>query len=388
MNILIAPDSFKGSLSAKRFCEITSETILGRDPDNNVTLLPLADGGEGTVEAILYSVPGDCIQVTVSDPLGRPVEASYAVINEGQCAVIEMAAASGLPLLAEFERDARITSSRGTGELILDALNRGCRKVILGLGGSATNDGGAGALQALGFRFVDEHGKELEPGGAALRQLRSIQTDGASPAIADTEFILAADVNNPLLGERGATAVFGPQKGVSPCLFSGLENALTNFASVLHGLKGENFSLTPGAGAAGGMGAGFMALLDAKLQSGFSVIRELTRLDARFQAGNLDLVITGEGQINEQSLAGKLPVSLARLAKQHEVPVIAIAGSAHNLAPVFREEGILAAFSIVDQPMSRREAMEQTEQLLSQCVTRIMALLELGAKLERQGSSG
>lgn len=383
MNILIAPDSFKGSLSAIRFCEIAAQTIRSISPDTNVTLLPLADGGEGTVDATLYSTPGERVRANASDPLGRRIPADYAIVDSGRCAVIEMAAASGLPLLAEAERDARVTSSFGTGQLIRDALERGCRKIILGLGGSATNDGGAGAMQALGFGFLDHHGKALEPGGSALRNLSMIRTDGVHAAIRETEFILAADVDNPLLGPRGATAVFGPQKGVSSCLFDGLEAALTRFSQVLHELTGENFSLIPGAGAAGGMGAGCMALLNAELHSGFSVIRELTRLDAHFETGALDLVITGEGELNEQSLAGKLPVSLAKLAKQHGVPVVAIAGNASDTDLPLHEVGISTVLSIVDRPMLLAEAMREAEVLLPRCINRLMALLKLGATMKQ-----
>lgn len=386
MNILIAPDSFKGSLSATRFCELAAETIRRVSPGDHVVRLPLADGGEGTVDAALYSGRGERVGVMVSDPLGRPVKAEYAVVDSGRCAVIEMAAASGLPLLSEDELDARVTTTFGTGQLISDALERGCRKIILGLGGSATNDGGAGALQALGYRFLDQRGQSLEQGGTALRQLQSIQTDGAHPAIAETEFILAADVDNPLLGPRGATAVFGPQKGVSPCLFDGLETALTNFSRVLHNLTGENFSLAPGAGAAGGMGAGCMALLNAELRSGFSVIRELTDLDACFESGKLDLVITGEGEVNEQSLAGKLPVSLAGLAQQHGVPVVLIAGNAGNTDLPLADAGIAVSLSIIDRPMLLPEAMREAEAMLSRCITRLMATLKLGGDL--QPSSG
>lgn len=382
MNILIAPDSFKGSLPATRFCEICAHAIGAIAPDTNVSLLPLADGGEGTVDATLYSTPGERIRIQVKDPLGRPIPAEYALIEAGHCAVIEMAAASGLPLLANDERDPRITSSFGTGQLIFDALERGCRKVVLGLGGSATNDGGAGALQALGFEFLNDQGDPLEPGGSALRQLQTIRSDNAHPALPDTEFILAADVDNPLLGPTGATAVFGPQKGVSPDLFDELEDALANFATVLDRHLGKEYAGIPGSGAAGGMGAGCMALLNAELRSGFSVIRELTRLDAHFESGALDLVITGEGEVNEQSLAGKLPVSLAKLARKHGVPVVVIAGNAGSTDLPLQEAGITASLSIVDRPMTLAEAMQNTEMLLTRCISRLIALLRLGASLD------
>lgn len=385
MNILIAPDSFKGSLSALRFCKLASEAIRALLPEANLILAPLADGGEGTVDATLYSNPGERVQLDVRDPLGRIIQASYALIDDGRCAVIEMAAASGLPLLADDDRNPRITSSYGTGELVRDALDRGCSRVILGLGGSATNDGGAGMLQALGFEFRDERGEEIAPGGAALAELENIRTHHAHPAIPKTEFILAADVTNPLLGASGATAVFGPQKGVTAEIFDELEPALTNFSEVLQALTGRDFSGIPGSGAAGGMGAGCMALLHAEIRSGFSVIRELTRLDSRFKSGKLDLVITGEGEVNEQSLAGKLPISLAGLAKKHGVPVVIIAGNAGDASLPLQEAGVAAVLSIVDRPMQLSEAMQESEQLLRRCITRLMQMLELGASI---GSAG
>lgn len=381
MNILIAPDSFKGSLSATRFCEICAETIARVATDANVQLLPLADGGEGTVDAALFSMPGERVCIEVSDPLGRPVAAEYAVLDAGRSAVIEMAAASGLPLLTPDERDPQVSSSFGTGQLIVDALERGCRQIVLGLGGSATNDGGAGALQALGFGLLDAGGAMLPPGGAALQKLQEIRTEQAHPAIRETQFILAADVDNPLLGPNGATAVFGPQKGVSPTCFDELEGGLARFAQVLHHHTGSQYAQTPGAGAAGGMGAGCMALLNAELRSGFSVIRELTNLDAHFASGEPDLVITGEGEVNTQSLAGKLPVSLAKLARQHGVPVVVIAGNAGDTQLPLQEQGIFAALSIVDRPMSLAEAMRDAETLLTRCITRLMAMLQLGGAL-------
>lgn len=381
LHILVAPDSFKGSLSAVRFCELCAQTIQEIAPKTKLTLLPLADGGEGTVDATLFATQGDRIQARVSDPLGRPITAEYAIIEDGHCAVIEMAAASGLPLLAATERDPRIASSAGTGELISDALERGCRKVILGLGGSATNDGGVGVLQALGFVFLDAAGKPLPQGGSALRRLNTIQTDQVHPALGETEFILAADVNNPLLGPNGATTIFGPQKGISPDLLDELEGALARFSQVLSLHTGKDFERVPGAGAAGGMGAGCMALLNAEMRSGFSVIRELTHLDTLFASGNVDLVITGEGEINAQSLAGKLPVSLARLAKQHQVPVVVIAGNAGDTQLPLQETGIIATLSIVDRPMSLAEAMQDAEILLPRCIRRLMTLLNLGAQV-------
>ncbi len=381
MKILVAPDSFKGSIPAVRFCEIAAKAITGAAPGAEVVAIPLADGGEGTVDSILYALGGNRVVATVLDPLGNEIEAGYGLIDSGACAVIEVAAASGLPLVPEQARNPLYATSVGTGQLIRDALERGCRRVIIGLGGSATNDGGAGALQALGYELRDWKGRTVGYGAKGLLRLHEIRAHAAHPAIAETEFILAADVDNPLLGPQGATAIFGPQKGARPEMLPKLERGLELWAQALRGVTGVDVSRTPGGGAAGGMGAGFAALLGADLRTGFAVMDELMGLGRRFDEHAFDLVITGEGQFSAQSLRGKLPVSLAQLASRHGVPVVGISGDSGDIDEALRNAGINCLASIIDRPMSLGEAMNNAEAMVSRAIFRLMSTLVTGAQI-------
>ncbi|WP_069861602.1 glycerate kinase [Pseudomonas citronellolis] len=354
MKLVIAPDSFKESLSAPEVAAAIARGWLRARPLDEILLRPMADGGEGTVDAVLAATGGERRECTVRGPLGAPVQAHWGWLEEG-AAVIEMAAASGLHWVAPQQRDATRTTSYGTGELIRAALDAGARKIILGLGGSATNDGGMGLLQALGVRFLDERGEPLGDGGAALAGLHAIDLAGLDPRLAGVEVEVAADVNNPLCGEHGASAVFGPQKGASPEQVRQLDAALARYAEVAARTLGQDHSLFPGVGAAGGLGFAARAFLKARFRPGVELVAEVSGLAEALRGA--DLAITGEGRLDEQSLHGKTPIGVARLAREAGVPLIALAGSLGKGYGRLHEAGIAAAFSLVPGPISLAEAM-------------------------------
>ena len=354
MKLVIAPDSFKESLSAPEVAAAIARGWSRARPLDEILLRPMADGGEGTVDAVLAATGGERRECTVRGPLGAPVQAHWGWLEEG-AAVIEMAAASGLHWVAPQQRDATRTTSYGTGELIRAALDAGARKIILGLGGSATNDGGMGLLQALGVRFLDERGEPLGDGGAALAGLHAIDLAGLDPRLAGVEVEVAADVNNPLCGEQGASAVFGPQKGASPEQVRQLDAALARYAEVAARTLGQDHSLFPGVGAAGGLGFAARAFLKARFRPGVELVAEVSGLAEALQGA--DLAITGEGRLDEQSLHGKTPIGVARLAREAGVPLIALAGSLGKGYGRLHEAGIAAAFSLVPGPISLAEAM-------------------------------
>ncbi|WP_207885164.1 glycerate kinase [Pseudomonas sp. 30_B] len=356
MKVAIAPDSFKESLSAPEVAQAIARGWLRARPADEMLLRPMADGGEGTVDAVLAAKPGERRECRVCGPLGQPVTAHWGWLDDGT-AVIEMAAASGLHWVPERKRDATRTTSRGTGELMREALDAGARKIILGLGGSATNDAGLGLLQALGARFHDAQGAELGAGGAVLGTLMEIDLSGLDPRLRQVEIEVAADVNNPLCGPHGASAVFGPQKGASPAQVEELDAALRHFAEVAARALGEDHSLFPGVGAAGGLGFASRAFLKARFRPGIELVAELSGLEQALQGAGL--VITGEGRLDGQSLHGKTPVGVARLARRAGVPVVALAGSLGEGLAELRGEGIEAAFSLVPGPMSLAQACAQ-----------------------------
>lgn len=328
MKIIIAPDSFKESLTAMQVAEAIEQGFSEIFPQAEYIKLPMADGGEGTVESMVAATSGELVNVEVTGPLGAPVKAFYGWMGDGETAVIEMAAASGLHLVAPEQRNPLITTSYGTGELILAALNHGARKIILGIGGSATNDGGAGMMQALGVQLRDQQGKALTVGGAALAQLVDIDLSQLDDRLAQTDILVACDVDNPLCGAKGASAVFGPQKGATPERVQQLDAALQHYGEKIEQVTGKSVINVAGAGAAGGMGAALFGLLNARLQPGIEIVTEALKLAATVQ--NADLVITGEGRIDSQTIYGKTPVGVARVAKRFDIPVIAIAGSMHR----------------------------------------------------------
>lgn len=356
MKIVIAPDSFKESLSALEVAEAIAKGWASVYPDAEICLLPMADGGEGTVDALLAATGGERRECQVRGPLGAPVQAHWGWLA-GNTAVIEMAAASGLHWVPSGRRDATVTSSYGTGELIREALDGGAKRIILGLGGSATNDGGAGLLQALGMRLLDRNGAELAAGGAALAQLYQIDMAGLDSRLLGVQVDVAADVDNPLCGPRGASAVFGPQKGASPEQVASLDAALQSMANVVAATLGQDFSQVPGVGAAGGLGFAAKAFLRAGFRPGIELVAELSGLTEAVQGA--DLVITGEGRLDAQSLHGKTPVGVARVAQAAGVPVIALAGSLGEGYQRMYPVGIDAAFSLAPGPITLEQACAQ-----------------------------
>lgn len=382
MNILIAPDSFKGSVTAKEAAEAMKEGVLNVQPDADVHLVPMADGGEGTMASLIEATGGSIHDVQTEDPLGRSITGQYGVTGDGETAVVELASASGLQTLSEEERDPRIASTYGSGELMKHALNRGIRHVIVCLGGSATNDGGAGLLRALGFRFLDRNGEELKPGGLALQYLHTIDDSGVDAEVREAAFQVACDVNNPLVGRNGASAVFGPQKGATPEMVAQLDRSLTAFADCIEKLTARSVHQYPGAGAAGGTAAGLLAFLDAELKPGIRLVTEALQFEERLRQGRFHLLLTGEGKIDGQTASGKVVAGLAELAKPYGIPTIALAGAVEgDLSPLY-DKGLTAVISITDGPLTLAEAMEKGRALIrktAEQVSRIL-LLRSGSK--------
>jgi len=375
VRVVLAPDSFKGSISARELCAALREGVLEVFPEADLTELPLADGGEGTTEALVHATGGRLIEREVSDPLGRPVRAAYGVLGNGRTAVIEMAKASGLPLLAAHERNPLAADSFGTGQLIRDALRAGYRQFIIGLGGSATNDGGAGALKALGARFLDEAGAELPPGGEGLLRLARIDLSVLEEGVHESSFVLASDVTNPLCGPDGASAVFGPQKGADPEMVAKLDAALGRFGEVLREATGCDVARLPGSGAAGGAGAGFMAVLDAEFRSGIDIVMEAVEFDRKIRGA--DWIITGEGRLDEQTLSGKVVAGVCRKARTARVPVFGVCGSLELTVRQMEELGLAAGFSIVPGPCPLEEAMARAGEMARDQIVRIMRLIHV-----------
>ncbi|GLX13726.1 hypothetical protein Pstr01_19650 [Pseudomonas straminea] len=353
MKIVIAPDSFKESLSAPDVAQAIARGWLAVYPDAEIVLCPMADGGEGTVDAVLAAAGGERREQVVQGPLATSVTAHWGWLGDGT-AVIEMAAASGLHHVPSGQRDPRVTSSYGTGELIIAALDAGAKRIILGLGGSATNDGGSGLLRALGVRFLDAGGNELRPGGAALAALQRVDLSALDTRLHDVQVEVAADVDNPLCGAKGASAVFGPQKGASAQQVEELDAALARLAEVVGEALGEDFSTFPGVGAAGGLGFAAKAFLGARFRPGIELVAELSGLADAVRGA--DLVITGEGRLDDQSLHGKTPVGVARVAREQGVPVIALAGSLGEGYQQVYEAGIEACFSLAPGPITLEQA--------------------------------
>jgi glycerate 2-kinase len=364
IKIVIAPDSFKGSLSALEVGKAIRVGILKVDAGIETVLVPMADGGEGTVQSLIDASGGMIIQTIVHDPLFRAINSFYGIMGDGKTAVIEMAAASGLPLLNTEERNPLKATSFGTGELIKVAMDKGCNKIILGLGGSATNDGGTGMAQALGVRFWDEKGSEIGIGigGGDLLKIHSVDISGIDSKLKNVDFIAACDVENPLCGENGASNVYGRQKGASDEDVGNLDNGLAHFSEIMNKKYGFNFKDFPGAGAAGGLGYGVLCFLKAKLERGIDIVSRETSLAEKMEGA--DLVITGEGKIDSQSAFGKTPFGVAQVAKKMNIPVVAIAGSLGEGYKKLYEKGFDGIFSIIDKPMSLNEAIENTKELI------------------------
>lgn len=384
MNIVIAPDSFKESLTAMEAAQAMAEGFMEIFPDANCRCVPMADGGEGTVQAIISGTGGHLEELDVTGPLGTPVRAFFGLSGDGSTAIIEMAAASGLALVPPKERNPLRTTSRGTGELMLRALDMGAKHLILGLGGSATNDAGVGMLAALGVRFTDGKGQEIELSGGGLEQLAHIDVSGLDQRLRDTVIDVACDVTNPLCGPRGASAVFGPQKGATPDMVQTLDANLARFAQLTRGIgtalpdnKRADMADFPGAGAAGGMGGAFYAYLNSAIRPGCEIVAEAVGLDAAIAA--CDLVITGEGRMDSQTLSGKTPLGVARVARKHGKPVIGIAGCLGPGVEVLHDEGFVALFSATQRPAPIEKILANGRQNVRQAARAVAATLRLGS---------
>jgi len=378
MKIIIAPQGFKGNLTALEVARAIEEGIKRVVPHAKTTIKPMADGGEGTVQALVDATGGEMMVTEVTGPLEERVTAHWGILSDKTTAVIEMAAASGLPLVPPEKRNPLVTTTYGTGELIRTALDHGCRKLIIGIGGSATNEGGAGMAQALGAKFLDARGEELPFGGAALARLEHIDVSNLDPRLADFDVTLASDVNNPLCGPRGASAIYGPQKGATPEMVKQLDAALAHYADVIQKDLGIDVRDVPGAGAAGGLGLGLMVFLKAKMVPGIDVVIKATKLVADLKGA--DLVFTAEGRIDRQSAMGKVPTGVALKAKEFGSPVIALAGEVADDYRVVYEQGIDAVLSIAPGPISLEQSMADAEKLIANAAECAMKLFTCRGK--------
>ncbi len=376
--VVIAPQEFKGSLTAIEIARAIQAGVSRAMPDAETVLAPVADGGDGTLQSLVDSSGGRIEAATVTGPLGEEIVAEWGALGDGKTAVIEMARSSGLALVDLDARDPRTATTRGVGELITAALNAEQTSFIIGIGGSATNDGGAGMMQALGASLLDSRGRELEPGGAALAGLDQIDVSDLDPRVRNTIVVVACDVNNPLCGPTGASAVFGPQKGATPEIVAELDAALSHFADIMERDLGADVRDRAGAGAAGGLGAGLMALLDAELRAGVDIVLDAVKLDD--QLDGADLVITGEGQIDASTVFNKAPVGVARLASNRGIPVIALSGSLGAGYEGVHELGIDAVFTLVDRPMTLDEALADTQRLVSALAEEATRAFAAGAR--------
>ena len=378
--IVVASDSFKGSLSSMQVADAVERAVLQACPACDVIKIDVADGGEGTMDALQHTLGGHKIWLEVSDPLGRPVRASYVILEDGTSAVVEMAVASGLPLLSPEERNPLETSTYGTGQLIADALNKGCRKFLIGIGGSATNDAGMGMLQALGYRFTDAQGNVLCGCGESLEKVASIDASSASPALKESEFIVACDVDAPLYGPKGAAYVFAPQKGADTETVERLDNGLKHFSEVVAKSMDviEEYAHTHGAGAAGGLGFGLMTFLNARLVSGINMVLDAIGFDSIIK--DADLIITGEGRIDSQTLAGKTPYGVLQRAKLQGIPVVAIGGSV-QLEPEETEAAGFASILQTTPPDTRIEDALNPKTASRNIIRAILSLYIFGQHL-------
>lgn len=375
MKIVIAPDSFKESLTAKEVAEAIREGLSRVWTDAEYICVPVADGGEGTVQALVDATQGALVDLAVQGPLGAPVNARYGVLGDGATAVIEMAEASGLHLVPTAQRDPKLTCSYGVGQLVKHALDSGITRFIIGLGGSATNDGGAGMLKALGVGFYRADGTEISAGGASLLELAHIDSSSLDPRLADCEILIASDVDNPLCGERGASAIFGPQKGATEQDIALLDKALTHFGTLTELQTGKSILKAKGAGAAGGMGAAWLGYTNATLKPGIDIVLETVRL--REQLSSADLVITGEGRIDQQTPHGKTPMGVALAAKALNLPVIAVAGcTGENFQAVYGC-GIDAVFTCLPRAMPITEALQEAKENLANLAENIARLWQI-----------
>ena len=380
MKVVIAPQTFKGSISALEAAKAMSEGVRRVVPDAETALVPVADGGDGTLETLVEATGGEIRHAEVTGPLSEKVAAGWGALGVGETAVLEMARTSGLALVPDDKRNPLTATTYGLGELIVAALDAGFRRFIVGIGGSATNDAGAGMAQALGIRLLDGDGNELPVGGAALAELDRIDVSGLDPRIARSEFAVACDVSNPLTGPKGAAAVYGPQKGATPEMVEQLDRALKHFAEVAKRDLGADVDDLPGAGAAGGLGGGLVAFVNGTLRAGVDIVLDAVGLDRHLEGA--DLVITGEGRLDDQTVNNKAPIGVARRAKARGIPVIAISGSLGERFTVVHEHGIDAASAIVCAPeMTLKEATERAGELIMSATEEAMRYMRIGTQV-------
>jgi glycerate 2-kinase len=375
MKIVIAPDSFKESLTALEVAQSIEKGMQKVLPDASYVKIPMADGGEGTVQSLVDATRGKILSKTVTGPLGEPVEAFFGITGDEKTAVIEMAAASGLHLVPAEKRNPLFTTTRGTGELIKAALDYGVEHIIIGIGGSATNDGGAGMAKSLGIKLLDSEGVDIGEGGGELGKLSAIDLSQIDPRLSSVKIEVACDVDNPLTGQRGASAIFGPQKGATPEMVLQLDQNLHHYANIIRRDLGMDIEHISGAGAAGGLGAGLMAFVSAELKRGVDIVIEATKLKDHVKGA--DFVITGEGKIDGQTIFGKTPIGVAKTAKKQNVPVIAIAGNIASDSTIVHEHGIDAVFSIVPGVLSLAEAIENASEFVESLSANIASVIKL-----------
>ena len=379
MKIVIAPQAYKGSITALGVAIAAEKGALKVFPDAEVLICPVADGGDGTLETLVEGSEGEINETNVTGPTGKRLDASWGAMGDGKTAVIEMARSSGLALLALDERDPLHSTTFGLGEVILQALDQGFRNFIVGIGGSATNDAGAGMAQALGVKLLDENGKQLPPGGASLDKLTEIDLSGIDSRIQYCDFQIACDVNNPLTGPEGASAVYGPQKGATPDNVKELDMALGNFSDVVKSQLGKDVKNIPGAGAAGGLGAGMIAFLDGHLRAGVDIVLDAVELKTKMDGARL--VITGEGGMDFQTIYNKAPIGVARLASEMNIPCFGISGMLGENYQVVHEHGLESALSIVSGPMTLEEASSNAAVLIENSVEEALRLIRIGMSL-------
>ena len=372
MNFILAPDSFKESMTAKEACIAMEAGIRKILPHATCWQIPLADGGEGTMQALVDATGGQIYQQKVSDPLGKEVIGEYAILGDGETGIVELASASGLHLVPQEERNPGITSTYGTGQLIKAALAHDIKRLVIGIGGSATNDGGVGIAQALGVRFLDKGGNEIEQGGGNLHRIARIDTSKLITRPRSIQVEVACDVNNPLTGIQGASAIYGPQKGATPAMVAELDNGLRHYANMIREYLGKEVETVEGAGAAGGAGAGLMAFLDARLVKGIDLVLRYSGLEDKIK--NADYIFTGEGSVDNQTVYGKTISGVTKLARQHHKPVIAFAGKVADIEALY-EMGLTAVIGILPQVTTLEEALLNGKQNLAQATTAVVSVI-------------
>jgi len=380
MKIVVAPDSFKGSLTAIEVSDAIEQGIREIFPEAEIVKIPMADGGDGTVQCLVNTTGGKILREKVTGPLGDEVLAHYGILGDKKTAVIEMAEASGLTLVPENKRNPLITTTYGTGQLIKAALDQGCRKMIIGIGGSATNDGGAGMVQALGVKLLDQEGEEIGFGGRELKKIYQIDISYLDNRISDTKVLVASDVINPLCGPKGASRIYGPQKGATPEVIEELDESLAYFAEIIKRDLNKDVKDIPGAGAAGGLGASLIAFLDAELRPGIEIIIEVVKLEQAIK--DADLVITGEGKIDSQTIYGKAPIGVAKIAKKYNIPVIAVAAIIGDDADIVHQYGISSLISVTGQPMRLEESVPNKVALIKNSIKQSMRTIKAGKGLK------